>query len=118
MLTEFKKFALRGNVVDLLVGFTVGAAFATVAKSLVDDIVMPPVGLLLGGRDFTQLFAVLKEGARQAAPYTTLEQAHAAGAVTLNYGRFANNVFTFLVVALTIYLLLRAANKAESEPAK
>jgi large conductance mechanosensitive channel len=116
MFDDFKKFALRGNVVDLLVGFTVGAAFATVAKSLVDDIVMPPIGLLLGGRDFADLFVVLKAGAT-APPYLSLEQAQAAGAVTLNYGRFFNNMLTFGVVAATIYLVLRALNRLEDAPA-
>ena len=117
MLDDFKKFAFRGSVVDLLIGFTVGAAFATVAKSLVDDIIMPPIGLLLGGRDFTQLFWILKVGT-QPPPYETLEQAHAVGAVTLNYGRFANNVFAFLVVAFAIYLLLRGINRMPAEEQK
>ncbi|HUF61295.1 MAG TPA: large-conductance mechanosensitive channel protein MscL [Verrucomicrobiales bacterium] len=90
MLEDFKKFAMRGNLVELAIGFTVGAAFSTVAKSLVTDIIMPPTGLLLGGVDFADLYVVLREGSEAAAPYATLQQAQAAGAVTLNYGLFLN----------------------------
>src|SRR5687768_12771840 len=99
MFREFKAFIMRGNVLDLAVGIIIGAAFGTIVKSLVDDVIMPPVGLALGNVDFTNLFVVLKEGAKAAAPYATLADARAAGAVTLNYGLFINNIVTFLIVA-------------------
>ena len=98
-LREFKSFAMRGNLIGLAVGFTVGAAFSTVAKSLVDDIIMPPIGLLVGQQAFTDLFVVLKSGSETPGPYETLAEAQAAGAVTLNYGQFINNVVAFLLVA-------------------
>lgn len=112
---EFKSFALRGNVIDLAVGFTVGAAFTTIAKSLVNDIMMPPVGLLIGQAEMSDLFWLLKEGSEQAAPYTTLADAQAAGAVTINYGVFINNVLAFLVIALVMFMLIRGFNRLENE---
>ena len=115
MFEEFKKFAMRGNVVDLAVGFTVGAAFSTVARSLVDDIIMPPIGLLLGGADFADMFAVLEAGAESAPPYATLADAQAAGAVTWNYGAFINNIITFLIVALAMFFLIRVINRLDQE---
>lgn len=122
MIKEFKKFIMRGNLVDLAIGFTVGAAFTTVAKSLVNDIIMPPVGLVTGGADFADHFVVLKEGSEKAAPYTTLADAQSAGAVTLNYGAFLNNVLALLLVALAMFLIIRMINKihdqmTEDEPA-
>ena len=86
MFKEFKEFVMRGNVLDLAVGIIIGAAFGAIVKSLVDDVIMPPIGLALGNVDFTNLFVLLKEGAKAAGPYTTLAEAKAAGAVTLNYG--------------------------------
>lgn len=115
MLEEFKKFAMRGNVVDLAVGFTVGAAFSTVAKSLVDDVIMPPVGLLLGRADFADLFWLLKAGTDPGPPYDTLAEAQAAGAVTLNYGVFINNIIAFLIVALAMFFLIRAINRLDAQ---
>ena len=115
MLADFKKFAMRGNVVDMAVGFTVGAAFATIARSLVDDLLMPPIGLLLGGADFSDRFWLLRGGPEAPPPYATLADAQAAGAVTVNYGLFLNAVLTFLIVALAIYLLVHAVNKVEAE---
>src|SRR4026208_2019006 len=103
MLKEFKAFVMRGNVLDLAVGIIIGAAFGTIVKSLVDDLIMPPVGLALGNVDFSNLFVALKEGARAAAPYATLADAKAAGAVTLNYGLFINNIVTFLIVAFAVF---------------
>ena len=117
-IDEFKKFAMRGNVVDLAVGFTVGAAFATVARSLVDDIIMPPIGLLLGGNDFADLFVVLRQGSEAAAPYDTVAAAQEAGAVTWNYGLFINSIITFLIVALAMFLIIRAFNRLTEEPAE
>lgn len=115
MFEEFKKFALRGNVVDLAVGFTVGAAFSTVARSLVDDIIMPPIGLLTGGADFADMFVVLQAGPDAAPPYATLADAQAAGAVTWNYGVFINNVLIFLIVALAMFYLIRLVNRLDQQ---
>jgi large conductance mechanosensitive channel len=111
MLKEFKAFIMRGNVLDLAVGIIIGAAFGSIVKSLVDDVIMPPVGLALGNVDFSNLFVLLKEGAKAAPPYASLADAQAAGAVTLNYGLFINNVVTFLIVALAVFLVVRAANR-------
>lgn len=110
MLKEFKEFAMRGNVIDLAVGVVVGAAFGAITKSLVDNILMPPLGLLLGNVDFTNLFFVLKQGTAPG-PYLTLEQAQAVGAVTVNYGLFINSVVSFLIIAFTIFLLVRTINR-------
>lgn len=111
MLKEFKAFIMRGNVLDLAVGIVIGAAFGTIVKSFVDDIIMPPIGLALGNVDFADLFVLLKEGAKAAPPYATLADAKAAGAVTLNYGMFINNMVTFLIVAFAIFLVVRTANR-------
>lgn len=107
---EFKEFAVKGNVVDMAVGIIIGAAFGTIVKSLVDDVLMPPIGLLLGGVDFTDLYLTLKAGT-PAGPYETLAAAQEAGAVTVNYGVFVNNVISFLVVALAVFMLVRAINR-------
>jgi len=121
MLKEFKEFAMRGNVVDMAVGIIIGAAFGTIVKSLVADIIMPPIGLLLGNVDFTNLFIVLKQGA-VAGPYANLAAAQEAGAVTINYGVFINTVISFLIVAFAIFLLIRSINqlkkKEEAPPAE
>jgi large conductance mechanosensitive channel len=111
MLKEFKEFAMRGNVLDLAVGIIIGGAFGTIVKSLVDDVIMPPIGLALGNVDFADLFLLLKEGSKAAPPYATLAEAQAAGAVTINYGLFVNAVITFLIVAFAVFLLVRAANR-------
>ena len=115
MLAEFKKFAVKGNVVDMAVGIIIGGAFGTIAKSLVDDVLMPFVGLLLGGVDFAELFLVLQDGAEVAAPYATLADAQAAGAVTVNYGIFVNNVVAFLIVALAVFFLVKGINRLKEE---
>ncbi|MGD9545909.1 MAG: large-conductance mechanosensitive channel protein MscL [Candidatus Krumholzibacteriia bacterium] len=119
MLKEFKEFAMRGNVVDMAVGIVIGAAFGTIVKSLVADVIMPPIGLLLGGVDFTNLFLVLKAGADVAAPYASLADAQAAGAVTINYGAFINTVISFIIVAFAIFMLIKGMNaaKRKEEPA-
>lgn len=114
VFNEFKEFALRGNVIDLAVGFTVGAAFSTIAKSLVDDIIMPPIGMLVGQSEMSDLYFLLKAGTEQAPPYATLADAQAAGAVTINYGLFINNVIAFLVIALVMFLLIRGFNRLEN----
>jgi len=111
LFAEFQKFALRGNLVDLAIGFTVGAAFSTVARSLVDDLIMPPLGLLLGQTDFSDAFVLLKAGPGAAPPYASLEVARAAGATTLNYGRFLTNSLTLLLIALAMFLLVRTINR-------
>jgi large conductance mechanosensitive channel len=120
MLKEFKEFALRGNVIDMAVGIIIGAAFGTIVKSLVSDIIMPPIGLLLGNVDFTNLFAVLKQGTT-AGPYATLADAQAASAVTINYGVFINTIVSFIIVAFCIFLLIRSINnlkRKEEKPAE
>ncbi len=116
MLQEFKKFAMRGNVVDMAVGIIIGGAFGTIVKSMVDDVLMPPIGLLMGGVDFQDLFMVLREGTEAAAPYATLADAQAAGAVTINYGMFINNVIAFLIVAWAVFLLIRGMNRLQAKP--
>jgi large conductance mechanosensitive channel len=113
VLSDFKKFALRGNVVELAIGFTVGAAFTTIAKSLVSDLIMPPIGLILGRTDFTNLFVVIKEGSKTPAPYPTLAAAQQAGAVTINYGLFLNSLVSFIVVALAMFLVIRIVNRID-----
>lgn len=110
MLKEFREFAMRGNVVDMAVGIIIGGAFGTIVKSLVDDVLMPPIGLLLGGVDFSDFFVVLHAG-KVAGPYASLAAAKTAGAVTLNYGMFANTVISFLIVAFAVFLLIRAINR-------
>ena len=119
MLKEFKEFIMRGNVVDMAVGIIIGAAFGTIVKSLVSDIIMPPIGLLLGNVDFSNLFILLKEG-KMAGPFATLADAQKVGAVTLNYGMFINTIISFLIVAYAVFLLIRIINKykrqAEAPP--
>jgi large conductance mechanosensitive channel len=117
MLKEFKAFALRGNVLDLAVGIIIGGAFGVIVKSLVDDVIMPPVGLALGNVDFANLFLLLKPGAKAPPPYPTLADAQAAGAVTINYGQFLNTVITFLIVAFAVFLIVRAANRLQPQEA-
>ncbi len=115
MLKEFRDFALRGNVLDLAVGLIIGAAFGAIVSSLVDDIIMPPIGLILGGVDFSQLFVVLKGGDN----YNTIAQAKEAGAVTWNVGLFINAIIKFLIVAFAVFLLVKAFNRiARREAAK
>lgn len=110
MMKEFKEFAVKGNVVDMAVGIIIGAAFGTIVKSLVADIIMPPIGLLLGNVDFANLFLVIKEGAT-AGPFLTLADAQTAGAVTLNYGMFINTIVSFLIVAFAIFFLIKNINR-------
>lgn len=109
MFKEFKEFAMRGNVVDMAVGIIIGAAFGTIVKSLVSDVIMPPIGLALGDVDFSNLFRVLKEGT-PAGPYAALVEAQEAGAVTINYGLFINTIISFLIVAFAVFLVIRAIN--------
>ena len=110
MFKEFKEFALRGNVLDMAVGIIIGAAFGSIVTSLVSDIIMPPLGLLLGNIDFSDLFVLLKRGA-SPGPYNSLVEAQSAGAVTLNYGMFANRVISFLIIAFSVFLLVKGMNR-------
>jgi len=116
MLKEFKEFAMRGNVIDMAVGIIIGVAFGTIVKSLVSDIIMPPIGLLLGNVDFSNFFAVLREGT-VAGPYTALADAQKAGAVTINYGLFVNTIISFVIVAFAVFLLIRQINRFKREEA-
>ena len=114
MLKEFKEFIMRGNVIDMAVGIIIGAAFGTIIKSLVDDVIMPPIGLLLGKVDFSNLFLVIREG-KVAGAYETLAAAKTAGAVTINYGLFINTIISFLIVASAVFMLIRAVNQLKRE---
>jgi len=111
MFKEFRQFALRGNAVDLAIGVIIGAAFTSIVNSLVKDIITPPLGLITGGLDFSNLFIVLKGGA-----FTTLAEAQKAGAVTINYGLFLNAAISFLIVAFVLFLLVRSINRLFSSP--
>ena len=114
MLKEFKKFALRGNVMDMAVGIIIGAAFSTIVNSLVNDVLMPPLGWLLGGVDFENFYLTIKTGL-PAGPYPSLSDAQAAGAVTVNYGLFINAIISFLIVALAMFFMIRAINRLQEE---
>jgi large conductance mechanosensitive channel len=114
MLKDFKEFAMRGNVVDMAVGIVIGVAFGAVIKSLVADVIMPPIGLLLGNVDFSNLFITLKAG-KVAGPYVSLAAAQAAGAVTLNLGLFINTIISFVIVAFAVFLLVRGINQLRRE---
>jgi len=120
MFKEFKEFAMRGNVVDMAVGIIIGASFGVIVKSLVDDVLMPVIGLLMGNVDFANFFLVLKAG-KVPGPYATLAEAKAATAVTMNYGLFINSIVTFLIVAFAVFLLIKQINalkrKEEAPPA-
>jgi len=111
MLKEFKEFAMKGNVLDMAIGIIIGAAFGTIVKSFVADVIMPPIGLLLGNVDFSSLYILLKGGAKVAGPYASLADAQAAGAVTLNYGVFINSVVSFLIVAFSVFMVVKSINK-------
>jgi len=113
MFSEFKKFAMRGNVVDLAVGVVIGAAFGAIVASLVKDIIMPPVGWAMGGIDFSNFFVTLKGPAA-----ATLADAQKAGSVTINYGLFINTIINFLVVALALFILIRGINRLQAKPSE
>ena len=115
MFKDFKDFAMRGNVVDMAVGIVIGAAFGTIVKSFVDDVLMPPIGLLLGNVDFSNLFLTLKDGAKAAGPYASLAAAKAAGAVTLNLGLFINTIISFLIIAFAVFLVIKGVNRMKQE---
>ena len=106
---------MRGNVVDMAVGVIIGAAFGAIVKSLVSDVMMPPIGLILGNVDFSNLFLVLKDGAAAAGPYHSLAEAQKAGAVTVNYGLFVNAVISFVIVAFAVFMVIRNINRLKKE---
>jgi large conductance mechanosensitive channel len=114
MFKEFKEFAMRGNVVDMAVGIVIGAAFGLIVKSLVDDVLMPPIGLLLGSVDFSSLFWVLKPGST-AGPYPTVAAAKQAGAVTINIGMFINTIINFIIIAFAIFMVVKSMNRMKRE---
>ena len=114
MFKEFKEFAMRGNVVDMAVGIVIGAAFGGIVNSFVSDVIMPPIGLVLGSVDFSSLFLVLKEG-KVAGPYESLVVAKAAGAVTLNYGVFFNTIISFLIISFAVFLLIRNIHRMKKK---
>ena len=116
LLNVFKAFLMKGNVIDLAVGMVVGTAFTGMVKSLVDDVIMPPIGLLIGGVDFSNLFLTLKEGAKAAGPYATLAAAKDAGAVTMNIGLFINTLISLVIVGFAIFMVVKAISKLQKQP--
>ena len=117
MLQEFKQFAMRGNVVDMAVGIIIGAAFGKIVESLVKDLIMPPIGMLLGKVDCANLFVVLREGSNPG-PYLSVDAAQKAGAVTFNYGVFINTCISFIIVAFAVFMLIRAINRLKQKEAE
>lgn len=117
MFKEFKEFAMRGNVIDMAIGIIIGGAFGPIVGSMVSDILMPPIGLAMGNVDFANLFILIKEGSKAAAPYASLADAKAAGAVTINYGVFINSVISFVIVAFCVFLLVKTMNRLKREEA-
>ncbi len=117
MIKEFKEFIMKGNVLDLAVALVLGIAFGAVVKSLVDDVIMPAVGLALGGTDFTNLYWVMKSGATPVPDGATLEAARATGAAVMAYGLFLNNIVTFVIIGFAIFMIVKAVNKAQRAPA-
>jgi large conductance mechanosensitive channel len=115
MLNEFREFIAKGNVMDLAVGVIIGAAFQRIVDSLVNDVVMPVVGLVTGGTDFTNMFVLLREGAKAPAPYASLAEAKAAGATVLGYGAFVTQVVQFLILAWVVFLMVKAVNRVRRQ---
>ncbi|MGF1656956.1 MAG: large conductance mechanosensitive channel protein MscL [Verrucomicrobiales bacterium] len=111
LFKDFKEFAVKGNMIDMAVGIMIGGAFATVVGSLVNDVLMPPLGVLAGGMDFGNLFVVLQDGAETSGPYASLAAAQEAGAVTLNYGSFVNSIISFLIIAWAIFMVVKVMTK-------
>ena len=116
MLQEFKKFILRGNVIDLAVGVIIAGAFGKIVDSLVKDVIMPPIGLAMGKVDFANLMFVLKEGDKAPGPYATMAKAQEAGAVAIGYGQFINTVIAFLIIGFVLFLIIRSVNKLMPPP--
>jgi len=116
MLKDFKEFVVRGNVADMAIGIVIGAAFGAIVKSFVDDVLMPPIGLLLGNVDFSNLFITLREGSKAVGPYASLAAAKVAGAVTLNLGLFINTIISFVIIAFAVFLVIKGLNRLKREP--
>jgi large conductance mechanosensitive channel len=115
MFKDFRDFVLRGNVLDLAVAIIIGVAFGAIVNSFVKDVIMPPIGVLLGNVDFSNLFVVIKEGAKAAGPYASLADAQAAGASTLNYGLFINTIISFIIIAFSVFMIVRLFSKARKK---
>lgn len=122
MLKEFKEFVSRGNVIDMAVGIIIGASFSSIVNSLVKDIIMPPIGWIMGNVDFSGKYLLVGPGKEVPPPYLTLADAQAAGAVTINYGMFINSIINFLIVAVAIFMMIKVFNRLQrlrpSEPAE
>jgi len=114
ILSEFREFAVKGNVVDMAIGIIIGAEFGKIVNSMVKDVIMPPIGLLIGGIDFKNLFFVLKEGDK-VGPYLTLDDALAAGAVTMNFGNFVTTLITFTIIAFAVFLMVKGINRLRTK---
>lgn len=117
MLKEFKEFAMRGNMVDMAVGIIIGAAFATIVSSLVNDVLMPPLGLLIGNVDFSNMYAVLRHGATEGMKYNSLADAQHDGATVIAFGKFINQIINFVLVAFAVFMMIRAMNRLKRQPA-
>ncbi len=115
MFKEFRDFVMRGNVLDLAVGIIIGAAFGAIVNSFVKDIIMPPIGVLLGNVDFSNLFVVIKEGSKAAGPYASIADAQAAGAATFNYGLFINTLISFIIIAFAVFMVVKMFNTARKK---
>ncbi len=115
MFKEFKEFAMKGNMIDMAVGIIIGGAFGNVVTALVSQIMMPPLGLLIGGIDFSNLYILLRDGAKNPGPYSSLADAHSAGAVTIGYGLFLNSLISFLIMAFAVFLLVKGINTLRRE---
>jgi len=118
ILKEFKVFAVKGNVMDLAIGLIIGSEFGKIVSSLVQDVIMPPIGMLIGGLDFKNLFITLKDGTSQVGPYLTLVEAQKAGAVTVNIGNFITVIISFTIIAFAVFFLVRFLNKLKLEEKK
>lgn len=118
IMQEFREFAVKGNVLDMAVGLIIGAEFGKIVNSLVTDVIMPPIGLIIGGVDFKNLFVTIKDGITQAGPYATLADAQKAGAVTINVGTFVTSVITFTIIAFAVFMIVKAMNKLRTEKPK
>lgn len=115
LISEFKEFAMKGSVIDLAVGMIIGAEFGKIVNSMVVDMIMPPIGLLIGSVDFKNLYILLKDGASSPAPYATLSEATKAGAITLNIGSFFTNVISFVLVAMSVFIIIKVSNRIKKQ---
>lgn len=117
MMSEFREFIAKGNVMDLAVGVIIGAAFQKIVDSLVNDVIMPVVGLATGGTDFTNMFTVLRDGVKAPGPYASLAEAKAAGATVIGYGAFINEIIQFLILAWVVFLMVKSVNRIRRQSA-